>query len=136
MTLRINLPRDIKANNPAALYSHSLHIVIHAFRVNTLEYNDMTPGKSLCDFNTNMSHFHNESNKLYPLMAIEIQSMSALISGGAVPPLISKELDKQVADLIQAVRQADNCQFRFIICTDDPLLKDIATAFQAAHITE
>jgi hypothetical protein len=124
------------AANPAKLESHCLHIVIHACRVISFQYEEIIPGKKLRNFNTDTPDFLNYNNELYPLAALEIQSMSAQIAGGAVPLLITKELDAQVADLIKAIREADTYKFLFILRAEEPLLKDMAEAFQAAYITE
>ncbi|KIM96281.1 hypothetical protein OIDMADRAFT_58618 [Oidiodendron maius Zn] len=138
MALRLNLPRNMdKAINPARFGSHCMHIIIHACRVTVFEYVEVAIGGKVPGFNTETPQFLDRDGTPYPIAMMTVQSTSTQVAGGRVPPLITEELDDQVARLIQAVRNESGLyNFQFLVRANDPLVQAMAVAFQEASLTE
>jgi hypothetical protein len=120
---------------------HSLHITIHACQVIALEYKQIITqeyitGKKVYHFDIDTPQFLDQSNKLYLLAVLKIQLISAQVTGSAILPLITNQLNEEITELISTVCESDICKFFFLVCAKDPLVKAIANKFHTSYLAE
>jgi hypothetical protein len=110
VALRVMIPRHLTRDNPKKIATHSIWITFPVPAISGIQYTKLQPNTTLSRDTHGLEAgegFVTAANELRQLAQLRIQSRQVLISGGAIPPLATPELDTQFQQFMSVLRTPD-----------------------------